>query len=139
MPAKDKFHNLVKQALVKDNWKITHDPLYLKFGEKDQLQVDLGAEKVLGAERAGEKIAVEIKSFLGDSPVTDFHAALGQFLNYRFVLETSEPDRILFLALPHYAYSSYFQRDLPQAVIQRYGLKLIIYNTDTEVIEKWIN
>lgn len=139
MPAKDKFHNLVKQALVKDHWKITHDPLYLKFGKKDQLQVDLGAEKVLGAERAGKKIAVEIKSFLGDSPVTDFHGALGQFLNYRFVLENSEPDRTLYLALPHYAYHSYFQRDLPQAIIQHYGLKLVIYNTETKVIDIWIN
>lgn len=139
MAAKDKFHDLVKHALVKEDWNITHDPLYLKFGEKDQLQVDLGAEKILGAEKAGEKIAVEIKSFLGDSPVTDFHAALGQFLNYRFVLESSEPDRTLYLALPHYAYHSYFQRDLPQAVIQRYDLKLIIYNSDTEVLESWIS
>lgn len=139
MPAKDKFHNLVKQALIKENWEITHDPLYLKFGKKDQLQVDLGAEKILGAERAGDKIAVEIKSFLGDSPVTDFQAALGQFLNYRFVLDKSEPNRTLYLALPHYAYYSYFQRDLPQAMIQHYNLKLIIYNTDTEIIETWID
>lgn len=108
MPAKDKFHNLVKQALIEDGWHITHDPLYLKFGRADHFQVDLGAEKVLAAERDGTKIAVEIKSFLGDSPVSDFHRALGQFLNYRFVLENSEPNRSLYLALPHYAYESYF-------------------------------
>lgn len=45
MAAKDKFHNIVKIALMKDHWKITHDPLILKFGQYDQIRVDLGAEK----------------------------------------------------------------------------------------------
>ena len=63
MSAKDKFHDAVKQGLEKDGWKITHDPLRIEFGEEDKIQIDLGAEKVLGAEKSGQKIAVEIKSF----------------------------------------------------------------------------
>jgi len=35
MPRKDAFHEIVKTALVKDGWIITHDPLILKFGEQD--------------------------------------------------------------------------------------------------------
>lgn len=77
MAARDKFHTAVKQALIKEQWSITHDPLNLKFGEYDQVQIDLGAEKVLAAEKDGEKIAVEIKSFLSDSSIFDFHVALG--------------------------------------------------------------
>lgn len=77
MSAKDKFHDAVKQALVKEGWKITHDPLRIKFGEEDKIQIDLGAQRVLGAQKAGQKIAVEIKSFLSDSAVFDFHLALG--------------------------------------------------------------
>lgn len=50
------------------------------------MRIDLGAEKLLAAEREGEKIAVEIKSFLSPSAITDFHLALGQFLNYRTAL-----------------------------------------------------
>ncbi|SMH58526.1 XisH family protein [Synechococcus sp. 7002] len=77
MAAKDKFHEAVKTALIKENWTITHNPLNLKFGEYDQVQIDLGAEQVLGAEKDNQKIAVEIKSFLNDSALSDFHLALG--------------------------------------------------------------
>lgn len=138
MAAKDKFHETVKKALIKENWRITHDPLNLKFGEYDQISIDLGAEKVLGAEKDGDKIAVEIKSFLNDSAIFDFHVALGQFLNYRLVLEEKEPQRMLFLAVPIYAYESFFQRDLPKAIISRYDLKLIVYDPIKEVICTWI-
>jgi hypothetical protein len=139
MAAKDRFHEIVMEALIKENWTITHDPLRLKFGEYDQIQIDLGAEQVLGAEKGDQKIAVEIKSFLNDSAIFDFHLALGQFLNYRLVLEATEPQRILFLAVPVYAYDSFFQRDLPKAVISRYDLRLIVYDPDKEVITRWIS
>ncbi len=58
----DKIHEIVKTALVKDGWVITDDPFAVQFEEFD-LYVDLAAERVFAAERAGEKIAVEIKSF----------------------------------------------------------------------------
>ena len=139
MAAKDKFHEAVKNSLVKEDWIITHDPLNLKFGEYDRIQIDLGAVKLLGAKKDENQIAVEIKSFLNDSAVSDFHLALGQFLNYRLVLEEKEPQRVLFLAVPVYAYESFFQRDLPKAVISRYHLKLIVYDPMEEIIFKWIS
>ena len=138
MSARDKFHDAVKHALEKEGWQITHDPLRIKFGEEDKIQIDLGAEKVLGAEKEGQKIAVEIKSFLSDSAVFDFHLALGQFLNYRLVLEATEPERILFLAVPNYTYESFFYRDLPQAAIKKYQINLIIYDPINEVNLQWI-
>lgn len=139
MAAKDKFHEAVKQALIKENWLITHDPLNLKFGEFDQISIDLAAEKLLGAQKNGQKIAVEIKSFLNDSAIFDFHLALGQFLNYRLVLEEKAPERLLYLAVPIYAYDSFFQRDLPKMAISRYQLNLIVYDPVKEVILQWIN
>lgn len=137
MSAKDRFHDAVKRSLQKEQWLITHDPLRIEFGEDDEIKIDLGAERLLGAERSGEKIAVEIKSFLSDSALFDFHTALGQFLNYRLVLEASEPERILYLAVPIAAYKSFFTRALPQAAIQRHQVKLIVYNPVDEVIVKW--
>ncbi|MBD2568247.1 XisH family protein [Anabaena lutea] len=137
MSAKDKFHEAVKKGLQKQQWLITHDPLTLKFGEEDEVRIDLGAEKLLGAEREGEKIAIEIKSFLSDSALFDFHTALGQFLNYRLVLEVSDSTRILYLAVPISAYESFFQRDLPKASIRQYQVKLIVYDPVDEVIVKW--
>jgi XisH protein len=137
MSAKDRYHDAVKRGLQKEQWSITHEPLRLEFGEDDAVKIDLGAEKLLGAEKAGKKIAVEIKSFLSDSSLFDFHTALGQFLNYRLVLESIEPDRTLYLAVPLSAYESFFKRKLPQASIKQYQIKLIVYDPVEEAIVKW--
>jgi hypothetical protein len=107
MPAKYLYHDNVKNALIKEGWRITHDPFYIKFGEPDFLQIDLAADKIIAAEKPGEKIAVEIKSFSNDSPMYDFHLALGQFLNYQMTLEENEPDRVLYLAVPLDTYQSF--------------------------------
>jgi hypothetical protein len=139
MSARDKFHYAVKQGLEKEGWVITHDPLRIEFGEEDRISIDLGAEQVLGAEKSEQKIAIEIKSFLSDSAIFDFHLALGQFLNYRLVLEETEPERLLYLAVPIEAYESFFYRDLPKASIKKYQIKLIIYDSVNEAIIKWIN
>lgn len=139
MSAKDRFHESVKRGLEKEQWVITHDPLRIEFGEEDEVRIDLGAERLLGAERANEKIAVEVKSFLSDSALFDFHMALGQFLNYRLVLEMNEPERTLYLAVPIAAYESFFTRDLPQAAVRQYQVKLVVYDPVDEVIVKWLD
>ncbi|NEQ12368.1 MAG: hypothetical protein F6K37_43040 [Moorea sp. SIO4E2] len=88
MPAQDIFHDVVKKALVQDNWVITHDPLTLDLRDR-QLHIDLGAERLIAAQKENQQIAVEIKSFISSSSVFQFHLALGQFLNYRIVLSCS--------------------------------------------------
>jgi len=79
MPAKDLFHDCVRHALIHDGWTITHDPLRLNWGGKD-VYVDLGAERLMAAEKSGQRIAVEIKSFVGDSEVDDLEKAVGQYV-----------------------------------------------------------
>jgi hypothetical protein len=74
--AKDFFHNIFKIALEKDGWTITHDPLPLRVGNIGY-EVDFGAEKLIAAEKSGQKIAVELKSFEGPSEVNEFHKAVG--------------------------------------------------------------
>jgi XisH protein len=137
MSAKDRYHEAVKQGLLKDQWNITADPLKLKFADKDEVRIDLGAEKLLAAERGNQKIAVEIKSFLNESALFDYHTALGQFLNYRLVLSTLEPDRTLYLAVPLSAYEEFFQRPLAQASVSTYQVKLMVYDPIQEVIVQW--
>ncbi|MDY7023019.1 MAG: XisH family protein [Cyanobacteriota bacterium] len=137
MAAKDKFHAVVRVALEKEQWKITDDPLRLEVGGT-KFEIDLGAEQLLAAERGTEKIAVEIKTFLSDSLLTDYHIALGQFLNYRLALEISEPTRTLYLAVPVNAYETFFKREFAQISVEKYQLKLIIYNPIQEVIVQWI-
>jgi XisH protein len=138
MATKDLFHNAVKIALEKEQSVITGDPLKFEIGGT-KLEIDLGAERLLAAERQGEKIAVKIKSFLGDSPLTDYHTALGQFLNYRLALEINEPDRTLYLAIPLTVYDAFFQREFAQLSVERYEIKRIVYDPINEVITKWIN
>lgn len=134
--AKDRFHNAVKIAIEKEGWTITADPYQINVGDVD-FEIDLAAE-ILAAERAGEKIAIEIKSFIGRSNVSDFHTALGQFINYQFALEEFEPARKLYLAIPESIYNSFFQRRFIASVIKRTQINLLIYNQKQEVIVQWL-
>lgn len=103
MSARDLFHFAVVNALQKEDWIVTDDPLEIEL-EDVTLKIDLGAERLIAAEKAEEKIAVEVKSFASNSAVSDFHTALGQFLNYQIALEENESERLLYLAVPVDAY-----------------------------------
>jgi hypothetical protein len=138
MPAKDIFHDAVKNALQKDGWIITHDPLFIRFDES-KLYIDLAAEKLIAAEKNGQKIAVEVKSFMNDSPMSEFHLAVGKFINYHIALEELKPTRMLYLAVPLETYNSFLQRPLAQKVIQQNQLKFIVYEPYAEDIVKWTN
>ena len=136
--AKDLFHNTVKIALQKDGWIITHDPYKLRYGVAD-VYIDLAAEEAIAAEKAGRKIAVEVKSFVGGSTISEFHTALGQFLNYRIALEVSnEPERVLYLAVPTDTYQFFLRFEPAKTVVERYEVRLIVYNPNQEAIDQWI-
>lgn len=137
MPARDKFHDIVRNALIKDGWTITDDPLTLKFGNTD-LFVDLGAEKLVAAEKEGQKIAVEIKSFLGKSIIAEAQDAIGQFIMYREVLLDSQPERTLFLAIDEETFDIEFSESLKKLVCERLKIKVLIFNVETEEIERWL-
>ncbi|MBD0386613.1 MAG: XisH family protein [Nostoc sp. C3-bin3] len=136
MPAKDAFHTVVKTALHKEGWLITHDPYVLQAGTLE-LYIDLGAEKVIAAEKEGKKIAVEIKSFLSPSKITELYAALGQFIIYRIALQKQEINRTLYLAVPSTVYNEFFILPFIQSVIQTNQLCLLIYNIEQEAIAQW--
>ncbi|MBW4476005.1 MAG: fatty-acid oxidation protein subunit alpha [Tolypothrix brevis GSE-NOS-MK-07-07A] len=136
--AKDKFHDAVKNGLIKEGWIITNDPLFLQFGGVD-LFVDLGAEKLIAAQKDNQKIAVEIKSFLSYSVISDFHQAVGQVMNYRLILQQEEPDRVLYLAVPLDIYETFFKLEFTQLAIANYQFKLIVYDTEQGGIVQWIS
>jgi len=137
MAAKDIFHDTVRKALDKDGWTITHDMFHIKTEDGSEIVIDLAAERVIIAEKDSEKIAVEIKSFLSLSAFYEFHTALGQFLNYREVLDEYEPQRILYLAVPIETYTTLFRRKMIQRVLLRYDVRLIIFDPENEVIVSW--
>jgi hypothetical protein len=134
--AKDRFHYAVRRGLEKEGWNITADPYPLKVDDVD-FEIDLAAEKLLAADRDGQKIAVEIKSFIGPSNTSEFHTALGQFLNYRDALAIEDPERILFLAVRDTTYETFFQRRFIVNSVERYQLKIIVYDAQKEAISQW--
>ncbi|MFM6072231.1 MAG: XisH family protein [Dolichospermum sp.] len=139
MSAKDVFHEVVKISLQKDGWQITNDPLTISVGGVN-LSIDLAAQKLISAEREGQKIAVEVKSFLEkSSAISEFHTALGQFINYRGALKRLQPDRTLYLAVPLTTYKTFFQLDFPKEMILENSVKMVIYDVEKEVIFQWIN
>ena len=72
------------ENLLKEDWTVTHDPFTLRVGG-DRVHIDLGAERLTGDEKSVRKIAVEIKTFAGASPINDLEDALGQY-RYRMAL-----------------------------------------------------
>lgn len=106
-------------------------------GKRD-VEIDLGAEYLIGAERAGEKIAVEIKTFSGVSHLYDFYRALGQFKFYQLALKKSEPNRLLLLAVSDEVYESFFEESFVQELLQHEDVKIVLYSVATETIVRWI-
>ena len=131
------FHDVVVTALENDGWTITRDPYRIEFGNQE-LQIDLGAEMPIGAERGGEKIAVEIKSFLSASPVTDLYGAFGQYALYRDLLSQSEPERVIYLAMPRDSYRTLFTSEAGRGFRERNRIRLILYRLDSGGGLEWI-
>lgn len=138
MPAKDIYHDAVKQALIKDGWLIVAENYMLEYGG-DKLYPDLAAEKSIAAEQQGRKIIVEVKSFLGRSFINDLEGAVGQYIIYRNVLQAQKSDYELYLAVADTVYKNGFQKKLAQLIVESNGVKLLIFDNKMEVIERWIN
>ena len=140
MPAKDLYHNSFVHALVKDGWTITHDPLTIAV-EGTNLLIDVGAERVVTAEREGKQIAVEIKSFVSLSAVQDLKEAVGQFLLYDLALRQSDADadRVLYLAVRTTVYDTVFQAGVGKLLMRNSALRLVVFDAETEEIRDWIS
>jgi len=136
MPAKDIHHDLVHRILVAEWWRVTHDPYRIVVGRRN-LFVDLGAERILAADRDGRRIAVEVKSFEGQSEVHDLEEALGQYLLYVPFLRSQEPDRQLYLAVSAEVWQNIFAEPIGQGVLSEYALRLLVFDPDKERILQW--
>jgi hypothetical protein len=130
LPARDLYHGNVRNALTKDGWRIVNDPLWLRW-RSTNLYADLRAE------RDGESIAVEIKSFVGRSDVADLEQAIGQFLVYRAVLSRRYPDIVLWMAVSTHAYKEIFRSGLGRLIRIEYQVKVVIIDLNNEEIVAW--
>ena len=138
MPRYDFYHNTVKNALLKDGWIITDDPFVIEF-KGLRLYADLGAEKLLAAEKTGQKVVIEIKVFNSISLITELEKAVGQYGIYRTFLKRINPERQLYLAIAEDVYQDFFQRPAIQEIITDQQINLIVFDPNSEEILQWIN
>jgi XisH protein len=136
MPAKDTYHDAVKNALIKDGWRITFDPYPIKY-EEVKLVADLAGEKTISATREGQQIVIEIKSFLSRSPMREFETALGQYLIYQTFLSITHPDHKIYLAIGQTIYHKFFQQVAIQLVLRKYEVSLLVVDINQEEIIQW--
>jgi hypothetical protein len=137
MPAKDFYHDAVKNALVRDGWTILAEDYALTLGG-DRLYADIAAEKPLILERGNRKVLVEVKSFLGRSFIFELERAIGQYTIYRDILEETQTEFELYLAVPLGVYRDGFQRDLAKMTVRRNRICLLVFDPDREEVTEWI-
>ena len=134
--AQDAFHNAVKESLLKDGWKITNEQLHLQIGGVE-MYIDLTADRIIAAEKGDNKIAVEVKSFLGASEIYEFHLAMGQIRNYQLALRKEDPERVLYLAVPADTYDRFFRLSFIQEALEYNDAHLLVYDAALEEIVQW--
>jgi hypothetical protein len=135
--ARDKIHHAVKKALENDGWTIVNDPFYVESGGVE-IEIDLSAEKFLIAEKGVQKILVEIKSLTKKSLLYDFHATLGQYINYRGILKDEEIDNQLYLAISQSTYEQMQLKPFYDKRLTENNISLIIVDIIEEIIVQWI-
>jgi len=140
MARDDKYYSHVKEALFKDGWTITHDPLRLKV-DATEFKIDLGAERVvLNFKNKVEEIAVEIKSFPSKSFMNDWHHARGQYADYRDVLASNEKhaERKLYIAVPEKIYEKNFNAPFIIEARVKENMGILVFDVTLRRVVKWI-
>ncbi|MDJ1172096.1 XisH family protein [Roseofilum sp. BLCC_M154] len=135
MPAKDTYHDAVKNALIKEGWTIVADPYPLEY-EDVELYPDLAIEN----EQRQRKIIIEIKSFISRSLIKDFENALGQYIFYRNMIQLAQDEyQEIYLAVNDQIYETFFQRKSIQGAVKLNHVSLLVVNIKDEEIVQWID
>jgi len=132
LPAKDRYHDTLKKALIKDQWLVTDEQVKLKVGDR-RLWIDLEAEH--RTERT--LILVEVKEMVSASPVDDLADSVGQYLMYRVALENKSIEIPLYMAVSTTTFRGILSEEIGQLMIERFQISLIIFDPDSEVITEW--
>lgn len=134
MPAKDRYHDTVKRALIKDGWTILDDQYFIGT-ETRELWVDLHIEDKTGERR----VLVEVKSFLaGESAVENLANAIGKYQIYEAAIAIRRLQLPIYLAIPIQIFEGIFSEDLVHELTRKIEVRLIVYDPEKEVIVQWI-
>jgi hypothetical protein len=137
MSTQDLYHDVVRNALRKDGWRITHTALQLKAA-RDPRRGDLWEGQLLVAEKDERKIAVAVNSFVGRSNLADVTQTFGRLALSRSQLQTMAPDRVLYLAVRQATYSACFAGAEGELFLEKEHMQLIVFDPGAETIVQWV-
>lgn len=140
MPQLDFYHQVVKRALEKAGWRIIDQNVRVNIDDM-WVYIDIIAESstVTISSQTRIAVAIEVKSFQADSPVSEFEKALGQYLLYEEIIASGAMNGRLYLAIPKVSHESFFQQPTIQRLVARYRVNLLVYDPEPEEIVAWIN
>jgi hypothetical protein len=137
MPTQDLYHDVVKNALRKDGWRITQTALQLRVGANTRAG-ELWEGPLLAAEQDERKVAVAVNSFVGRSDLADLAQTLGQLALSRPRFHAMALDRVLYLAVRQATYSACFAEGDGKLLLARQHMPLLVFDPRTEAIVQWV-
>jgi hypothetical protein len=135
VPAKDRLHDTVIHALIKDGWTIVEEQYSLRLSSKRRLWIDIYAAK------ASERLAVliEVKGFEDRASPIDYLAdSAGKYVLYQTALEYLNRNIPLYLAVSEQGYNGILSEEVGQKIIQKLNMHLMVFNPQREEILQWI-
>ncbi|MGE3538092.1 MAG: element excision factor XisH family protein [Candidatus Tectimicrobiota bacterium] len=142
MPAQDLYHDLVKNVLRKDGWRITHNPFRLRKPRRVRQPIpdralEVAETSLLGAEQDERKIAVAVKSFVGLEP--DVLEQTLEALSYsRALLYALDHDRVLYLAIRRATYETLYNGMVEPQILNKLEVPLLVFEPRSESIVAWL-
>jgi XisH protein len=132
MPAKDRHHDSVVRALVKEGWSITHEQFTIVLPGRF-LWIDLRAVKT------PENVAmlIEVKGLEGISPVEALASAVGKYALYRAALKLAHISDPLYMAVPAKAFEGILSESIGQYLMESLDIRLIVFDPEQREIIQW--
>ncbi len=133
MPAKDRYHDAVVRALVKNGWTITTEQMLVRFVER-RLWIDIQAAK------ASEQlvIVVEVKGFESmPSPVDYLADAVGKYVIYLCALDYARLDARLYMVVPIVAYEGILNEAIGRRAIRKANIDIMVFDPEREEVIRW--
>lgn len=120
----------LQESLIKDGWTLRAKAPTIRTKGKYYL-TDVAAEK------EGQKIIVEVKSWLSTSFNPDWFGAFGQYLTYQEVILAERLNYKLYLAVPENIYNQHFINPFIQSMVTKYSMNLLIFDLNTNTVAAW--
>ena len=70
--------------------------------------------------------------------MTELQKAVGQYGIYRMFLESVNPERELFLAIPQDIYLDFFQAPAVQDIVAVHQIHLLVFEPEIQEVVDWI-